>query len=407
MRNKTWEHFLLFVVLISFPAFCGIGCSHNLTMSSGVLPASYEVSVSGGLSDLVYSKVESDRVGFLVFYSITDRGPNGKEFPLGDKKSGPLARPFYKPDFVPTIYKLGLDQGKVRVLTQIQLKNKSQQFLSGRPNLDPRKVGEGRGDEVPMGVGRTGGELAFDPWGIDSESLVVDQRGEFWVGEEYGPSIFHFSNEGVLIDRFVPEKSLREGLKVLPAELSDRKLNRGFEAAVLLDQDRALFFLQSPRLGRNGAFADVIEFSLIQKKTIGIHHYPMDPECGKIGAATRLHGKILVLEQNGKLGGNACQRIFEVRLNETRGKAREGSLVGTGTGSAADKSEGDWSQVVAKSLFLDLSGQGLDQFEKLEGMTVDLDQNLWLVNDNDFALEVGKVPAEPTHLIKVKAKGQN
>lgn len=389
----------LFIVLLSMLtiaiALIGVGCVHKSVLPSERLSSAYEVPVSGGLSDLFYSKIDSERVGFSVFYSITDRGPNGKEFPLGDRdnKSQILARPFFNPEFVPTIYKLGLDQGQVRILAQIPLKDKSQKLLSGRPNLDPRKVGERMGDEVPMGVGRAAGELAFDPWGIDSESLVIDERGEFWVGEEYGPSIFHFSNEGVLLERFVPQGSPRAGLKVLPAELSERKLNRGFEAAVLLDHDRALFFLQSPRRGgRQGMFADVVEFSLTQKKTIGIYHYPMDLECGKIGAATVNQGKVLVLEQNGKLGAKACQRIFEIKLSGMRSEAVANS----------DQEALEQAHVMGKTLFLDLAGLGLDQFEKLEGLAVDSNRHLWLVNDNDFALEVGKAPIEPTKLIKVQ-----
>ena len=61
--------------------------------------------------------------------------------------------------------------------------------MSGLPNVDPRG-GAWNSDEFPLD--RDGKEIPFDEFGIDPESLAVDGAGNFWVGEEYGPSLLKF-----------------------------------------------------------------------------------------------------------------------------------------------------------------------------------------------------------------------
>jgi glycerophosphoryl diester phosphodiesterase len=43
---------------------------------------------------------------------------------------------------------------------------------------------------------------------FDTESLVVGQDGSFWVGDEYGPFLLHFSSTGVLLQAPIPTPNL-------------------------------------------------------------------------------------------------------------------------------------------------------------------------------------------------------
>jgi hypothetical protein len=68
--------------------------------------------------------------------------------------------------------------------------------------------------------------LAKDPDGYDPEGLVAMPDGSFWVSDEYGPFITHFTAQGKELARLSPFKT---GPEALPAELKNRVPNRGME----------------------------------------------------------------------------------------------------------------------------------------------------------------------------------
>lgn len=265
----------------------------------------------GGLSDLVYVEAEST-VDFSIFYTLTDRGPNGKEFDLKEFGDSVFGRPFLNPQFSPTILKLKLDHGarKVSIIEQIILKDQKGRALTGLPNVqfDPTLK---YFDEVPFDA--QGQRLQFDKSGIDPEALYVDHKGQFWIGEEYGPSIVLFDQKGVLIQRWIPEdqnSKHRFGVSVLPKELSLKVMNRGFEAVASIDQDRLAFFLQSaPENLLQKDMALVLIFNRRTHKPESLVKYPLDKDCGKIGAAAVDGEKnVLIFEQNGKKGINLAKK---------------------------------------------------------------------------------------------------
>ena len=83
---------------------------------------------------------------------------------------------------------------------------------------------------------RTRQAAAHDVNGIDAEGLVRLSDGTFWIGEENGPSIAHFSADGRMIERHVPKGTEGEFAGAhydvkgtLPAILTKRPINRGIE----------------------------------------------------------------------------------------------------------------------------------------------------------------------------------
>jgi hypothetical protein len=73
-------------------------------------------------------------------------------------------------------------------------------------------------------------KLAKDPDGYDPEGLVALPDGSFWVSDEYGPFVTHFTAQGREISRLSPYKT---GPEALPAELKNRVPNRGMEGLTI------------------------------------------------------------------------------------------------------------------------------------------------------------------------------
>jgi hypothetical protein len=127
----------------------------------------------------------------------------------------------------------------------------------GRPNLEPNA--NRLGDEIPT---NTKNEIiAMDLMGIDPEALCVDDKGNYWMGEEYRPSILKFNQEGQLLRRYVPVGSLTPAeiqridrdygqdlvLQVLPAIYSQRKMNQGFEG-IACTGEKIIALMQGPAI---------------------------------------------------------------------------------------------------------------------------------------------------------------
>jgi len=226
--------------------------SYELEYAAGAsnLPAGV---LAGGLSGLTFAGKETvDGTELDVYYSITDRGPNGD---LIDGK-----REFLDPDFQPSIYKLGMNRatGAITELGRIGLKRPDGTPLTGLPQLAIK-------DDVPIDA--DGNPLAYDPFGIDSETVSVfnvtlggSSRKVFAVGDEYRGQIGLFDfNTGTLIQRYIPtgqkaQLAAQHGAAIgaetidsLPAVYGNRWSNRGIEGMAFNANDGLLYaFMQSP-----------------------------------------------------------------------------------------------------------------------------------------------------------------
>jgi len=217
----------------------------NDKLPDGVLP--------GGLSGLYFAGREVvDGQELDVYYSVTDRGPNG------DLIDG--QRQFLDPGFQPTIYILGKsrDTGATVELGRIGLNRTDGTPLTGLPQLAGI-------DDLPIDANNQ--PLPYDPFGIDSETIAIleltiagEPRKVFAVGDEYRGQIALFDfTTGNLIQRYIPagQKGLLEAqhpgqigaetLDTLPAIYANRWSNRGIEGMAFNSNDGLLYaFMQSP-----------------------------------------------------------------------------------------------------------------------------------------------------------------
>ncbi|MDH4404779.1 MAG: esterase-like activity of phytase family protein, partial [Cyanobium sp. D14.bin.5] len=294
--------------------------------------------LAGGLSGLTFAGKETVGGTELdVYYSITDRGPNGS---VVDGK-----RQFLDPDFQPTIYKLGMNRatGAVSELARIGLKRADGTPLTGLPQLAIK-------DDIP--VDKTNAALPYDPFGIDSETVSVfnvtiggSDRKVFAVGDEYRGQIALFDfTTGNLIQRYIPAGQKAqlaaqhnvigaspigaETIDSLPAIYADRWSNRGIEGMAFNPTDGLLYaFMQSP-LDKDGngtsASRSTCELTRILaiNPATGIpekeHLYLLSGRTGqdKIGdvAFDAARGVFLVMERDSTRSLTGFKQVYEADL---------------------------------------------------------------------------------------------
>jgi hypothetical protein len=324
------------------------------------------------------------------FWMVTDRGPNAEvEIDHDDRRIFPV------PDFTPLILHVSAQDGVVTIIEAIPIVNRDGEPVTGLPNLDDV-------DEVPFDV--TGEqELHYNQDDLDIEGLVRTPGGEFWVAEEYRPSLVKIDATGRVLARYVPEGiELSDAAypvkDTLPAIYSLRKDNRGFEGLALSERGETLYaVVQSPlsnpdkdagEASRNGRilavdtvtgepsaeyvyrFEDVSEFD------------DDDQDEMKLSGLVWIDDSTLL----------ALERTDEVAKLYLLDLADATDILGTDwddpdespTLEELDDPAAEGAVPMAKTLLLDLAP--LDLPEKIEGVAVIDEESVALTNDNDFAI---------------------
>ncbi len=323
----------------------------------------------------------------------TDRGPN-LSTDNGDfqKQASSEERPFAVPGFQPRWVDLEIDTqtAKASVVGMIGLHashGPTQIPLTGIPNLRDA-------DEAP--VDERGRALAYDPDGIDPESIARASDGSFWMGEEYGPSLLHFSADGELLTRYVPEGSGRIGRHVdtqalLPNHYALRVKNRGFEA-IAIQNARIYAFLQSGlEPAEDSGLCRILVWNPETLTTEAEYLYQLGKGADKISDAIAMPtpGHFRLIEQNGKTGDKAVRRIVEVDLSTATNlvESSGGYPELPETMSDSQRSRAGIYAATGRKVF-DLAASGWADASKAEGLAA-LDANassMIVVNDNDFGV---------------------
>jgi hypothetical protein len=122
-------------------------------------------------------------------------------------------------------------------------------------------IGDGFGDDGP------GGRRVS----LDTEGLVLASDGSFWVSDEYGPYIYHFSTNGTMLsaiappDAFIPHRNGSVSFSadsppiydpdevIVPADpVTGRANNQGFEGLTLSPDGKTLNVLIQSALNQEG-----------------------------------------------------------------------------------------------------------------------------------------------------------
>ncbi|XIE80720.1 esterase-like activity of phytase family protein [Streptomyces sp. SBR177] len=361
--------------------------------SNGLLPGTVADDRGVDLGGIGSDLYPAERPG--EYWTVTDRGPNG-QITVGKEKR----RTFPVPGFDPAIVKIRATGDRVEVLRAIPLTTASGKPVTGLPNQPGR-------DEAPYSYdART--PLAYDPNGLDTEGLVRDRDGSFWLVDEYGPSLVHVSPNGRVLARHVPKGLDLTGadypvIESLPSIHLTRKGNRGFEGLALLPDGDLVMALQSPLLnpdknsGEDSRTTRLLRFSPREGAVTAEYAYRFDPvgevEPGqtktselKISALVALGGdRLLVQERTDK-----AARLYEIRLRhdaDILGSAWDSPATSPSLEQLTDPAAAG-VPVPAKRLVVDL-GRVEGVPGKIEGVAVTGRHTLVLLNDNDFGMTDG------------------
>lgn len=346
-------------------------------------------------------RLKSDPEG--QFYTITDRGPNIKTSDahemLGYDYSAKRGKIFPTPNFAPTVYSLKLLDGKLSVLSKIQIKTSEGIPISGISNP---------GTEAAWNI--NGQPLKYDPAGIDAEGIVKLSDGSFWIAEEYGPSILHLAADGRVIERWVPE-GIAPTLKgcgytvkeKLPAILRLRPLNRGIESITASPDEKYLYFaMQSPLANpdksayKKSRKLRIFKIDRQAEEVVGEYVYLLDKPDSfygdnekkprkqhdvKISEMTAVDtDRLVVLERISK-----TTKFYQVNVNSGTNILRSKWDAVTTVPSLEQQSNLE-AKTVTKKLLLDSDQMG-GLMKKVEGLAWLGDDTWIMVNDNDFGIE--------------------
>ena len=369
----------------------------------------------GGLSGLWFEGVD-DTTGNLKFVTVPDRGPNGEPTNVDEDESS--ERPFALPDYQARVVRFELNRGTghVQITEQIFLtRGDGVTPVTGLPNIPGV-------DEEPVDL--FGNALPYDTRGADMEGIVIAPDGSYWMVDEYRPAVYHFTSEGVMIDRFVPEGTAALagepegtfGSETLPAEYANRRRNRGFEAAALDAENGILYaFIQTPLANPDRAASDasnVIRILGVATSTgepvseyvyllEGLANGARENKVDKIGDATYAgNGRFFVIERDSGTDVVSKKYIYEIDLLGATNLLDADVLNLPENETLEQQSADDLNALgitpVYKRKVLNLPSIGYLAGDKPEGLALLPDGALAVLNDNDFGLLDVEIPIDGT-----------
>jgi hypothetical protein len=365
-------------------------------------------------NSVLENSIENDR-GFLLggigsdlwhgasdpadeFWMITDRGPNGQiEVDTSNRRTFPL------PSFTPTILHVKLADGSIQVLETLPILTPDGEPVTGLSNLDGY-------DETPYDY-TAETVLDFNQNGLDSEGLVRTSDGEFWVADEYSPSILRVDSSGTVITRYVPEGLVYDAtaypvVEVLPDIYSLRKINRGFEGIALSTDESTLYIvLQSPLLnpdrdtGNASRNTRVLAFDIASESVTGEYVYQFDgpasyeavgePDEMKLSGVVAISPtELLILERT-----DAVAKLYRVDISRATNilDSKWNDPSTTPTLESLNYLPGSQVYPLPKNLVIDVS-RVIGVPSKIEGVAVLNPSTIVNANDNDF--DIGDFDAD-------------
>lgn len=411
IQAKNWQSFIRCSLVVSI-----LSMTVNATAAYGV-SLSDRLIINGNstdLSDFTGNNANVNRLGGFfsdlyydrqnnVYYGLADRGPGGGVISYDTRVQK---------------FSLDVDQN-TGAISNFNLLD-TIRFTQGDDNyngLNPKLLNGGAGT---LG-------LSLDP-----EGFAVAPNGNFYVADEYGPSVYEFGKDGAFIRSFATPSNLipqagstTNYVDGNPIITSGRQDNRGFEGLTLSpDGSKAFAVLQDPLVnegspdGRRSPNVRIVEFDTATGESAAQYIYTLESladindripgtedDFGNnsqgrnigVSAITALNDhEFLVLERDNRgLGiedttGSVpigSKRVYKINLTGAT-DVSDISLAGANTLPSRVKA-------VSKSLFLDIAAtlQDAGQVvpEKLEGLAIgpqlaDGSYAILIGTDNDFSV---------------------
>ncbi|MCQ4144871.1 esterase-like activity of phytase family protein [Vogesella sp. AC12] len=360
---------------VSAPALAYRGA--DAAAFAGSLP----LAVGSALSFKGYEKGSAA----LEFWAVTDRGPNADSPEVLNGGSRYASKLFPVPAFVPTVVQLRVSLAEAATVGRMLPLREAGRTISGLP-LPQGAVGA----SGEIGLDEKLQPLPYDKLGFDPEGIAADKQGNLWLVDEYGPFLARVdAASGEIRQRYAPGSGL-------PAILAARQPNRGFEGVTVTPSGKVVAIVQSTldvdgRTRHGARFSRIVELDPVSG-AVRQFGYPVPAHYNKAGDMKL--GDIVALS-------DSRFAVIEQGKDQDKRMHNDITLIDLATATALDGKTladgraleyGDDAMLAAagiqlarRTLALDLRALGWTA-EKAEGLTLVENNQLALINDNDFGV---------------------
>ena len=369
----------------------------------GVSPEELATAVANGLPspDLPALGSGLQRLGGNYYLGVTDRGPT---FTRTAPSPG---RVFVLPNYTPTIVFFRAISGEIVPDAYLPIVVDD----AGTPATGVSNSASD--DSVPFDSPSATVPMPFNANGLDVEDVYMFRDGHFAVVEEYSPSLAIVSSEGKVLVRYTPAGKTLAGASYpvsdrLPAILSQRRGNRGFESIAVSKDERTAFLMTQSPLGPTGSGTPTRNSRVIRLLRLDITN-PLDAQVTgqfvllmspaseyragnrqqdlKISAAVSLNETELLLLERSDEAGIGGVKLILINLEG----ATDVSGMAVAQTLALENSNLDLNAVgitpaSSRVVFRNEETPEMTDF-KLEGLAVLNRNDVALSNDNDFGME--------------------
>ncbi|MFD1538399.1 esterase-like activity of phytase family protein [Nonomuraea guangzhouensis] len=224
---------------------------------------------------------------------------------------------------------------------------------------------------------------------FDVESIVRSDDGTYWIGDEFGPFLLHFSATGTLLEAPIELPGVKAPENpTLNGATPNLAGSKGFEGMARSADGRWLYpLLEGTVSGDPAGTLRLNEFDVRRRAYTGKRWtYKLDSPANAIGDAIAVdENRFLIIERDNNQGDAAA--LKRVYLADKRDRDHDGALDKT---LAAD--------------LLDLANpKGLGgfgetfrfPFQTIEDVVILDDRTLGILNDNNFPFSSGRTAGQP------------
>lgn len=345
------------------------------------IPSSFEQHTMGfspGIgSSITLKGIKSD--GCIELYAICDRGPNYTITELHNTHNTII---FPRPTFSPFVGIITITPQKSATLTEIISLKINGQKITGliTPEINSFSIPTDLNFKL----------VPADPNGFDTESIDIDSEGNFWIGDEYRPSLIKAQiASGEISEILTPGNGLPEILKHCPQ-------NRGFEALAVAPNGKIYAAMESildfaGNTKTSANFIRIIELDPKTKQT-KIFAYPYDkstytsPLAAKIGDMAAIDDTHFLIIEQGKTPSGMRNIIYIIDISNATDISHT-TLPNDLPLEYASIDELSNINFIKKSPIFN----ALDYkwpHEKLEGIAIINQNTIAITNDNDFGFSL-------------------
>ncbi|MBO9700441.1 MAG: esterase-like activity of phytase family protein [Sporocytophaga sp.] len=343
------------------------------------------------------------------FWTISDRGVNVDCANANPAECHPTYDKLYAfPNYAPKIHRIRVNGDSIQILQSITMKRPNGTSATGL--LNPAGYGstdaeQNSTDTVLTCANFAAKTAAKDIWGIDSEGIVVDKDGNFWICEEGGPTIWKLNKNGVVVKRFTPYANLSGAQPedvAIDTVFKYRKNNRGFEGISITPNGKIYAIIQSPILypttavGEASRIHRILEidpatnatrmFAYVNEGVIGSGANQVRLKDWKIGDMAAINNNEFLLIEVGIRGTTDSKKVYKIDISGATPVTS--GLYGDKTLEALVDDAGlsaNGIVPVGRTMFLDLVANGWPAaLDKAEGLAIINDSTIALCNDNDY-----------------------